>query len=200
MKTIFAAAALALGFSAMSGAALAGSMFDPNSAWGWDGLYLKGYFGQVQPGEATFSGVPETYDSGSLIGGAVGAASGIENLSVELDVMSGVAERTGAPGTPLRATTLMLNGVYSLPLADRFSLYGGAGLGIMHVTITGAAGTGFGGQVFGGAAFQLTDNVSLFAEGRMQSTLGNVTLDDGVSPFPVSFTRAAILAGIKLGL
>jgi opacity protein-like surface antigen len=199
MKTMFAAAALALGLSA--GSAVAGSLFDPSSAWGWDGLYLKGYVGTVHPGEATYStSIVEMYDGGSLIGGAIGTASGIESLSVELDVMSSVAERTGAPGTPLRATSFILNGVYSLPVAERFSLYGGAGLGIMHVTITGAAGTGFGGQVFGGAAFQLTDTISVFAEGRVQSTLGNVTLDDGVSPFPVNFARTSLLAGIKIGM
>jgi opacity protein-like surface antigen len=203
MRKFVLAAGIALLVSGSTGVATADPILvtDPASAWGWDGLYFKAYGGFVQPGEATYSGsIVETYDRGGLVGGAIGVGGGIDNLSVELDVTSSTAARTGAPSSTLHALTLMLNGVYTLPLSDRFSLYGGAGLGLVRADIPGAAGAGFGGQAFGGAAFQVTDAISLFAEGRVQSTLGDVTLDDGVSPYPVSFSRTAILAGIKVGM
>jgi len=202
MRKLVLAAGVGLLVSCSAGIAAADpiAVTNPGSAWGWDGLYFKAYGGLVQPGEATFSGsVVETFEQGGLVGGTIGASTGIDNLAVELDVTSSSADRTGA-AVALHALTLMVDGVYTLPLSDRFSLYGGAGLGVVRVDIPGAAGAGFGGQAFGGAALQVTDAISLFAEGRVQSTLGDVMLDDGFSPYPVSFSRSTILAGIKVGM
>jgi opacity protein-like surface antigen len=134
---------------------------------------------------------------------AGGMGTGVDNLSVELDLTSSVAVRTADTRT-LETLSVMLNGVLTLPVSDQFSLYGGAGAGLMRVDIRNvnptASGSGLGGQVFAGASFQVTDNVAVFGEGRMQATLGDVSLFDGGDTYPVNFARTSLLAGIKIGM
>jgi opacity protein-like surface antigen len=77
-------------------------------------------------------------------------------------------------------TSLMLNGLYSLPILSNVSLFAGAGLGVDHVTWDDLAPFGKGGsdqtvfayQAIVGVTVDLTDRISLFAKYRYLDASG----------------------------
>jgi hypothetical protein len=91
-------------------------------------LYGKLYGGVTLENTLAFGGDDYDLDPGYMLGAAVGVGTGIEGLSVELDVTGSLASYTGYDES-LGAVTLMGNVVYTAGVSDMFKLYGGVGLG-----------------------------------------------------------------------
>lgn len=184
--------------AALPGAAMAGE---------WTDLYFKFYGGGTAEDEQ-FAGV-QKWDllNGHFLGASVGLSTPIEGLSVELDVSHSRAYYIGKQNA-LEATLAMANVVYSLPVGEQFSVYGGAGLGFGYVLddcivsdVYDSDGYTAAGQVFAGAEMKLFDHVSLFGEARYQSALDRVTVTDNVpDTYGVDYARLAVLFGLKVSL
>jgi opacity protein-like surface antigen len=172
----------------------------------WSNFYVKIYGGGTAE-DALFAGVQEwDLQQGSLMGAALGIATPVPGLSLELDVTSSAANYVGDQNA-LLATLVTANAVYSIPVSANFSLYGGAGLGYAYVLdecidfdAWDADGTAIGGQVFIGADMMIADRVSVFAEFRHQAALGRVEVEDQSDIFGVDYRRNTILAGLKISL
>ena len=86
--------------------------------------------------------------------------------------MVGYGDEEGEDDDELNSTSFMANAVYSVDLNDMFSLYGGAGLGIISLDFVdadggdSASGSGAGYQVFAGVQAAVAENVALTLEAR----------------------------------
>jgi opacity protein-like surface antigen len=175
--------------------------------------YVQLMGGWTMPNSLSLSGgggtvVSIDFDAGWALGGTLGIETPIDGVSVEVDVLRTWADAAGegdpAPDFSLISTSLMANAVYSIDLNDMFSLYGGAGLGIIALELEadeesiGASGSGAGYQVFAGIQAAVADNVALTLEGRYQSSIDDIEMT--VEELPVSidmeFNRTSILAGV----
>lgn len=205
MKFGFLAAAIAAGtVGAWSPAALAFS----DGAF-WDGFYAKVYGGVTFENELNneSDGPPAIYEveQGMIMGASVGIATGIEGLSFELDGAYTSASYEGYENT-FAAFSLMGNLVFEAELADRVSVYAGLGVGIVSLSYEetdpawDATGSGAGGQVFAGADFGLTDNLSIFGEVRYQTAFGDIEVTDTIGPYDVGYSSTSVLVGLKLAM
>lgn len=183
---------------ALPGAATAGE---------WTSFYVKAYGGTTAE-DAQFAGVGLwDLEKGHFLGAAIGVATPVPGLSLELDLTHSRANYAGDTNA-LEATLAMANIVYSLPVNDSFSVYGGLGLGYAHVLddcieqeIYDASGSAAAAQLFAGAEVKLVEAVSFFGELRYQSAIGRVdATSEGEGTFGVDYARTAILAGIKISL
>lgn len=167
-------------------------------------LYGKLYGGVTLENTLGFGGDDYDLDPGYMLGAAVGVGTGIEGLSVELDVTGSLASYTGYDES-LGAVTLMGNVVYTAGVSDMFKLYGGVGLGAVHLSydnpldINDADGTAAAGQAFAGVEAAVTENVSLLGEVRYQSAFSDVSItSDAPNTYDVEYSRTALLVGIKI--
>lgn len=175
----------------------------------WGEFYAKVYGGVTLPGPLVWDrglapGATFAVDRGWLAGGAVGVVTPIEGLSLELDVTRSTSLYTGFPNS-LTGTTVMGNVVFTAPVAEMFSIYGGGGAGVVSVSYDNASlnaldssGTSAAGQVFAGASLDLTSNFSIFGEARYQTAFGYVRATDSVTTYNIGFSRTAFLGGIKV--
>jgi len=148
------------------------------------------------------------FDAGWALGATLGIETPIDGVSVEVDILrtwADAADEGELGAGSLISTSLMANAVYSVDLNDMFSLYGGAGLGIIALEAVGdeeslgidASGSGAGYQVFAGIQAAVAENVALTFEGRYQSSIDNVEMDAEIEgSFQQEFNRTSILAGV----
>jgi opacity protein-like surface antigen len=173
--------------------------------------YVQLMGGWTMPNSLSLSaeGVGESidFDAGWALGGTLGVETPIDGVSVEVDVLRTWADAAveGEGAGSLISTSLMANAVYSIDLNDMFSLYGGAGLGIIALELdadevsTGISGSGAGYQVFAGIQAAVADNVALTLEGRYQSSIDDIEMTvEGPGPDSIDaeFNRTSILAGV----
>ena len=179
-------------------------MTSPTSVWSWSGFYVKTYGGGLLANTLKDNlGVSLPTLAGSFFGGAIGIDTGVDNLSVELDGSVGSNRFAVDPTLYFTTVSLMLNGVVTVPVVDKVSLYAGAGLGVIGLDFGGSTGdvkgTGAGGQLFAGALYAVTPKISVFGEARLQAALPSVHVT-GIATGDLFFTREALLAGVKFGL
>jgi opacity protein-like surface antigen len=77
-----------------------------------------------------------------------------------------------ADGARLNSHSLMADLTYHAPVADRWGLYGGAGVGAVHTNLSGSSHGGatvLGWQALGGVDYAVNERTSLFAEYRYQN-------------------------------
>jgi len=173
----------------------------------WTDVYVKVYGGGTAE-DAKFAGFG-TWDvqEGHLFGAALGVATPVPGLSIELDLSHSSANYAGDTNA-LVATLATANAVYSLPVTGNFGLYGGLGLGYAHVIDDclsddqyDASGYGAAAQVFVGGEVSLVEAVSVFGEFRYQSALDRVSAtSEGEGTFGVDYARSALLVGLKVSL
>ena len=147
------------------------------------------------------------FDAGWALGATFGIETPFDGVSVEVDVLRtvvGYGDEDGEDDDELNSTSFMANAVYSVDLNDMFSLYGGAGVGIIALEAVDeefdASGSGAGYQVFAGIQAAVAENVALTLEGRYQSSIDDIETTVEESPVPVGidmeFNRTSILAGV----
>jgi opacity protein-like surface antigen len=149
------------------------------------------------------------FDAGWALGATLGIETPIDGVSVEVDVLRTWADAAGEGDLgagSLISTSLMANAVYSVDLNDMFSLYGGAGLGIIALEAVGdeesfgvdASGSGAGYQVFAGIQAAVAENVALTFEARYQSAIDDIemTPELPIGQGQQEFNRTSILAGV----
>ena len=142
---------------------------------------------------------PWDYDAGWALGGTLGIETPIDGVSLEIDVLRTVAVYSGSTDE-VNSTSFMANAVYSVDLTDMFSLYGGAGLGIISLDYTpegdgASSGSGAGYQVFAGVQAAIAENVALTLETRYQSSVDDIEMERA-DPYEQQFNRTSILAGV----
>ncbi|MEO6395194.1 MAG: porin family protein [Devosia sp.] len=179
------------------------------AADGWSDFYAEVYGGISQSTVLTwysFGSVDSTYqmESRAVFGGAVGIQTPVDNLALELDALVVPGTYVGYPNDFHDTLSLMVNGVYTVPLGDRFDLYGKLGAGVVvqhyHAQSNGADSTaaGLGYQAAVGANVMLTDNISLFGELRHQDTFQPVNLQP--PQYSVSRPTTVALVGIRFDM
>jgi opacity protein-like surface antigen len=148
------------------------------------------------------------FEAGWALGATFGLETPVDGLSLEVDVLrtwaDGTEDDTGAGS--LISTSLMANAVYSVDLNDTFSLYGGAGLGMIALEAVpedeglseSGTGSGAGYQVFAGVQADVAENVALTFEGRYQSSFDNIdlTADGSLINVETEFNRTSALVGL----
>lgn len=116
-------------------------------------------------------------DTGYNLGGRIGYTLdnwGLPNVSVEADGMFRESAFAAANSGRIQTSSYMGNALYHLPVSDQFSLYGGGGIGLLHVNFDNGAGRHggsdvLGWQAIGGVDYRLNDMTGLFAEYRYQN-------------------------------
>lgn len=167
---------------------------------------MSGYvkvMGGVTLANTLFSDGDVDYGMGYAFGATFGVNLPVEGLSVEIDALRTSADDDGvcAPYTcRLGSTTLMANAVFSGDLGA-FSLFGGAGVGLVSLDLdlggpSDYSGMGAGFQVFAGAEMPVAENLALSLEGRYQSSFDDIEVCD--SSCPAEYSRTSVLAGLKL--
>lgn len=154
------------------------------SAMDWGSFYAEVYGGWQLPGTSDYYNSPTYYDmdAGTTAGISFGVAA-TDNVDVGVDFMSTGATYVGQTYT-LSSLSAMGTVEVSMPVADMFEIYGGAGAGIIRLAFDdGPAdhreGYGFGFQASAGARAHVTDNLSLFTEVKYQDSFGRIQLSDG---------------------
>lgn len=170
----------------------------------WGAFYAK-VFGGVTAPESNLAWGAATYpiDAGWIGGVAIGLATPIEGLSVEIDATTASALYTGFT-TSYAPTTVMGNVVFTLPVVEQFDIYGGVGVGAVHLRYVApaaadaASGVGLGGQAFAGVNFNVTENVALFTEVRYQASSPIRVTDGGTyGSYNMDYRHTSVLAGLK---
>lgn len=188
---------------ALPGAAMAGE---------WTDFYVKLYGGSTAE-DSQFAGVQKwDLESGHLLGAALGLSTPIPGLALEFDLTRSRAFYVNEhnplePTNALEATLAMANVVYSLPVNESFSVYGGAGFGYAFVLDDCIAsdqydsrGSAAAGQVFVGASVTVVEALTFFGELRYQTALGRVDATDDFETYGVDYARTAVLVGIRINL
>lgn len=123
-------------------------------------------------------GTKNGMDTGFNIGARYGYGLdkwGLPNLSVEADGLFNQSTFAANDAGRIQSSSYMGNVIYHMPLqASPFSLYGGAGLGLVHTNIDDNAGHHggsdvLGWQAIGGVDYRLNDMTGLFVEYRYQN-------------------------------
>lgn len=138
-------------------------------------------------------------DAGYAVAGAIGVVV-MDGLSVELDVFHAKRNYELSSDAAVATTSLMGNVKYTAELTDMFSLYGAAGLGIIHLEETEPgevdSADGFGYQLIVGLSAEMTENIALIGEFRYQNSFDGLEFSD--SDVSVDVPTAAALIGAKL--
>jgi opacity protein-like surface antigen len=162
-KTLIAAAAALL----LSGAAVSAQTTDSrvnlSVLGGWashPGLTL----GAARPdgGDGFNAGARLSYDLGGMLPMA--------GFSVDADYFFNRADYGPGSATRLDSQSFMADLTYHAPINASWNLYGGAGLGAVQDNLrnTGSS-TVFGWQALGGAEYQISPTMAMFAEYRYQN-------------------------------
>ena len=168
-------------------------------------FYVQVLGGAIAPSNIEFweSGLHDDFfygRTGYAIAGTVGVIV-LDNLAIEGDVLltsrQGPYEYDAALDTVTTASA-MVNAKAFLPLADMFTLYGAAGVGVIQTTTGWQAYNGLGYQVIGGASAAVSDNVAIVGELRLQDTFGTATGVD-YSYETLKGPTMTALVGVKLG-
>lgn len=138
-------------------------------------------------------------DMGYALGGAIGLEV-MDGVAVELDVLHTSRTFTEYSEDTLDTTSLMANVKGTMPINDMFSVYAGAGLGVIHTVNAQESGdsygyTGAGYQLMAGATASLTDSIAALAEVRYQNSFGPLPAD--TSDYGVQSPVVAVMAGLK---
>ncbi len=161
---VASAAALMLGTFAGSTVALADT-------------YVSVIGGPTWSPDLTVGGSKRAMDTGYNVGGRVGYTLdnwGLPNLSVEADGLFRESTFAANNAGRLQTSSYMADAIYHIPTDSPFTLYGGGGVGLLHVNIDDNAGHHggsdvLGWQAIGGVDYRLNDMVGLFAEYRYQN-------------------------------
>jgi len=189
LRLLFVPAAIALALGVATGAVHAQEMPGINS------IYIQAYGGLRVPDNLLFDGTGYDLGIGTSLGASVGVDTSVPGLSAEVDYFKSSASYT-ALGTTLDSQSLMVDGVYGLPIPlVGLKPYVGAGLGAVNVTYkSGASGTGLGYQLKAGVQGSITDQLSWFGEYRYQQAFSPV----GVGPDTAEYASHSIVGGLKL--
>jgi opacity protein-like surface antigen len=161
-----------------------------------DNFFIQGYGGLRAGDNLNLNGTPRDLNFGTAFGLSVGAGAGIPGLTFDIDYMRTSANYT-ALGTALDSQSLMLDGVWNYNISNGFTVYGGAGIGLVGVTYAAAdSGHAFGYQLKAGVSAAITDQISWFAEYKYQQAIGDVSV--GMPAYPVEYASHSILGGLKL--
>jgi opacity protein-like surface antigen len=168
----------------------------------WGG-YVEVFGGATLAGSSYYeyasSGSDYDMDAGLTYGAAVGVMTPIQGLAVEIEAMRSGGKYTGYD-YGVDNYSLMLNAEYSVPLSDMFSLYAGAGVGVIKTVYDTEdyddyySGTGMGYELTAGVSAKITDNLSLFGEVKYQSPFEDIDANDVFINYPTT----NVLAGLRL--
>jgi len=167
MKKLLVASAVTL----LLGSAVAAS------AEPWDNAYVSVLGGPTFAPGLNVNGTKQGMDTGYNIGLRAGkylSDWNLPNFSVEADGLFSESTYEGNNARRLQSSSYMGNLIYHMPTGSPFSLYGGAGLGLVHTNYDGNAGIHGGGdvlgwQAIGGVEYRASEDASLFAEYRYQN-------------------------------
>jgi opacity protein-like surface antigen len=170
-------------------------------------FYALLYGGVAFPSTAVWTNDDEEYDlsHGYALGGAIGVGI-VEGLSVELDVFhTGNRHDIDDPDYVLSTLSVMGNIKGTLPLNEVFDVYGGAGVGGIHLRYDYGGdiytGWGAGYQFMIGASFNVTENIAIFGELRHQNSFSAIdVVDQDDDERTLSVPTNAALVGIKLSM
>ena len=115
--------------------------------------------------------VNDAYNAGARLSYALNGTP-LEGFSIDADYFFNRADYAGTPSTNLNSSSFMGDLIYHIPTNSPWSLYGGAGLGLVHDNLNGAfhgSSDVLGWQALGGAEYAFTPSTSLFAEYRYQN-------------------------------
>jgi opacity protein-like surface antigen len=143
-------------------------------------------------------GVDSGFNAGARAGINLNGIMPLNGFSLDADYFYNQGGFQGAgSGIDLNSHSLMANLIYNVPVAERWGVYGGAGLGAVHTNLSGAAHGGatvFGWQALGGINYAMNERTSLFAEYRYQNA-HNVNIP---GTGPVGNTSNSISMGVKI--
>jgi opacity protein-like surface antigen len=118
-------------------------------------------------------GVDNGFNAGARTGVILDGVLPWRGFSADIDYFYNQGDFKGAAdGTRLNSHSFMADLTYHAPIAERWGLYGGAGLGAVHTNLSGASHGGatvFGWQALGGIDYTFNERTSLFAEYRYQN-------------------------------
>lgn len=115
--------------------------------------------------------VNDAYNLGARLSYDLNGAP-LEGFSIDADYFFNRADYARTPSTNLNSSSFMGDLIYHIPTNSAWSLYGGAGLGLVHDNLNGAlhgSSDVLGWQALGGAEYAFTPSTSLFAEYRYQN-------------------------------
>ncbi len=161
---VASAAALLLGTCAATTGALADS-------------YVSVLGGPTFAPDLNVGGTTHGMDTGFNVGARYGYyldQLNLPNVSVEADGLFGQSSYSGTANARLQTSSYMGNIVYHQPVFDQFSVYGGAGLGLVSTNIDNGLGNHggsdvLGWQALGGVDYRVSDQTGLFIEYRYQN-------------------------------
>jgi len=179
--------------------------------------YVKVFGGASTLQDSNFtldgSGVPVSFDTGFVAGGALGYAFGSVPIRTELEFAYRTGDASGMPaavasGGDLASTSIMVNGYYMFQTATKFSPYLGLGLGYATEidfdldTPTGQqqySDTGnFAYQLMLGTEYEISDRWALYGELRYFSA-SSVTLPGNAgSSLKVDYDTFDVVLGASL--
>ena len=122
-------------------------------------------------------GATNPMDTGFNVGARYGYyldRFGLPNVSLEADGLFNQSTFAADNSGRIQSASYMANAIYHIPTDSPFSLYGGAGLGLVSTNIDDNAGHHGGSDVLGwqalaGIDYRLNDMTGLFAEYRYQN-------------------------------
>lgn len=138
-------------------------------------------------------------DAGATYGAAVGVETPIDGLAIEIEAMRSGGDYTGY-SYGVDNYSLMLNAEYTLPVSDMFSLYAGAGVGVIKTVYNAKSyddlysGTGIGYELTAGLSAKITENLSLFGEVKYLSPFDDIDAN-GVT---INYPTTNVLGGLRL--
>jgi opacity protein-like surface antigen len=153
------------------------------------------------------AGLPLSYDTGAIYGGAFGYDYGDRPFRAELEFAYRTGDATGAVAGDYASTTFMLNGLYEFGGGGAFQPYVGLGLGyVTEIDFDVTAGPIgeysdrglLAGQVILGADYALSDRLSLFGEARYFATESPNLLSAGGATLSADYDTIDLLAGVAL--
>ena len=120
----------------------------------------------------TKTDMKDGYDGGARLSTRLDGM-GLPGFSADVDTFYNASGYRGASSASLHSTSVMGDLMYHLPVgATPWSLYGGAGLGLVHDNLNGnlhGSSDVLGWQGLGGAEYAFTPVTSMFAEYRYQN-------------------------------
>jgi opacity protein-like surface antigen len=117
-------------------------------------------------------GVDDSFNFGARAGVNLDGIAPWTGFSLDADYFYNRGDFRGPSNARLNSHSMMANLVYHAPLAERWGVYGGAGLGAVHTNLSAGAHGGstvFGWQALGGVDYAMNSSTSLFAEYRYQN-------------------------------
>jgi opacity protein-like surface antigen len=139
--------------------------------------YISLLGGPTWAPDLNVAGTKRAMDTGFNFGARYGITLdglNLPNLALEADALFNRSHFAASNTGRIESTSGMANLIYRAPLSGPWSLYGGAGLGVVNTNFDNNAGNHggsavLGWQALGGLEYRASEMASLFAEYRYQN-------------------------------